>query len=61
VYDVFQPAGQYVGQVRVPDYTGAPYLPRMEFAIQGDTVWGVTHDQDYVPSVKRYRINWGRE
>ena len=61
VYDVFEPAGQYVGQVRFPEYTGAPYLPRMPVAIDGDTVWFVAHDADYVPSVKRYRVNWGRD
>jgi hypothetical protein len=59
VYDVFEPSGQYVGQVRFPDYSGAPALPRMPAAIQGDTVWFVAHDADYVPSVKRYRVNWG--
>jgi hypothetical protein len=60
VYDVFEPAGRYVGQVQFPDNTPPPHLARMEFAIRGDVVWGVVYDRDGTPRVKRYRIAWAR-
>jgi hypothetical protein len=59
VYDVFEPSGQYVGQVRFPAFNTPAHLPPFDFAIEGDTVWGVVYDQDEVPSVKRYRVTWG--
>jgi hypothetical protein len=60
VFDVFEPTGVYVGQVRLPDDAGPPHLSHPGYAIQGDTIWGVVHDQDGVPSVRRYRVRWPR-
>jgi hypothetical protein len=60
VFDIFEPTGRYVGQVRFPDVTEQPYMPHPGFAIRGDTVWAAVHDQDDIPIIKRYRVNWGR-
>jgi hypothetical protein len=59
VFDVFEPTGQYVGRIRFPDDGAQPGFPHPGYAIRGDTVWGAVHDADGVPSVKRYRVNWG--
>jgi hypothetical protein len=59
VYDVFEPGGVYVGRVRFPDDRGQEHFARPPYAMLGDTVWGVVHDADGVPSVKRYRVRWG--
>jgi hypothetical protein len=60
VFDVLEPSGRYLGRVRFPDGVGDTMLgPKIGFAIQGDTVWAVSYDQDEVPIVKRYRIRWG--
>ena len=51
LYDVFEPNGTYISQVRVP--------PRVATAVRrGDYVWGIAYDADDVASVKRYRIVW---
>jgi hypothetical protein len=52
VYDVIAPAGQYIGQVRLPDGLS-------NWVARGDTVWASTVDIDDVPVVKRFRIRWG--
>ena len=50
-YDVFEPDGRYLGQVRIP--------PRVStIARRGDTVWAVAYDEDDVATVRRYRIVW---
>jgi hypothetical protein len=54
LYDVYEPSGRLVGQVRFPD--GVARL-----AVAGDTVWAVLKDIDDVPTVKRFRIDWGPE
>jgi hypothetical protein len=59
VYDVFAPSGDYVGQVRFPVGTRPPHVPRFDFAIDGDVVWGVKYDSAHVPSIQRYRVSWG--
>jgi hypothetical protein len=59
LFDVFEPSGRYVGQVRFPDEPGQPYMRHPGFVIQGDTVWMARYDQDDVPSIKRYRVQWG--
>jgi hypothetical protein len=51
LFDVFEPDGTFLGQVRIP--------PKVATAVRrGDHVWGVAYDEDDVPSVKRYRIVW---
>jgi hypothetical protein len=60
VFDVFDSDRRYVGQVRFPEAIGKKVVPPSQFAIQGDIVWAVVHDQDDVPQVKRYRIAWNR-
>jgi hypothetical protein len=54
VYDVYEPTGAYVGQVEFPMNVVGPFVGR------GDTVWAVTVDSLDVPTVKRFRIGWGR-
>jgi hypothetical protein len=53
VYDILEPDGRYVGQLRMP--TGIS--PR---AVRGNTLWTVLLDTDGVPTVKRFRIQWKR-
>jgi hypothetical protein len=53
LYDVFEPDGQYLGQVQVP--------ARVSSVVRrGDQVWGIAFDADDVPRIKRYRIAWRR-
>jgi hypothetical protein len=53
LYDVFEPDGRYLGQVRVP--------ARVSTVVRrGDHVWAVAFDEDDVPRIKRYRIGWTR-
>ena len=51
VYDLFEPSGVYLGQLRVP------YGVTMH-VMRGDQIWASTADADGVPYVKRYRIDW---
>ena len=53
LYDVFEPDGQYLGQVRVPAKVSTVLR-------RGDQVWAVAFDDDDVPRIKRYRIAWSR-
>jgi hypothetical protein len=55
VYDVLEPGGRYVGQVRFPVEVRASDYP---FSATGDTVWAVVVDANGVPLVRRYRIQW---
>jgi hypothetical protein len=51
VYDIYEPTGVYLGRVRIPD--------RVQLkSMRGDTVWGVTKDDDDVPRATRFRIAW---
>ena len=52
VYDVLEPDGRWIGQVRIPYGVTAHVM-------QGDHVWASTSNEDGVPYVKRYRIAWG--
>jgi hypothetical protein len=52
LFDIFEPGGQYVGQISVPSSVSVR-------AIRGDTVWGVVTDATGVQTVKRYRASWG--
>jgi hypothetical protein len=51
LFDVYEPTGTYLGQVRVP----ARVDP---IVMRGDLIWAATCDADGVPSVGRYRILW---
>jgi hypothetical protein len=51
LFDIFEPNGTYVGQVRVPARTTL-------FARRGDHAWGVVFDEDDVATVKRFRLVW---
>jgi hypothetical protein len=57
-FDVFEPTGRYIGQVRFPPDVGLTAHGGTSYAVAGDTVWAVIQDQDDVPTVKRYRIRW---
>ena len=53
LYDVFEPDGQYLGQVETP--------ARFSSVLRrGDQVWGIAFDADDVPRIKRFRIAWRR-
>ena len=50
-YDVFEPSGVYLGQVRIP--------PRTTVAVRrGDHLWAIVFDEDDIATLKRYRIGW---
>jgi hypothetical protein len=51
LFDVYEPSGTYVGQVRVPERVDP-------LVMRGDHVWAVTCSADDVPSLGRYRITW---
>jgi hypothetical protein len=51
VYDLLEPDGRYLGQVRMP----SGISPR---AARGDTLWTVLVDAAGVPTVKRFRLQW---
>jgi hypothetical protein len=50
-FDVYEPAGTYLGQVQVP----ARVDP---IVMRGDLIWAATCDAEGVPSVGRFRIVW---
>ena len=52
VFDVFEPDGRYLGQVRAP--TGFRVAPRP--VIEGDHVWAVVREADEPLSIVRFRI-----
>ena len=52
LYDVFEPDGRYVGQVRIPAKVSTVLR-------RGGHIWGIAFDEDDVPRIKRYRIEWG--
>jgi len=49
VYDVFEPDGTYLGQIRPPPGTALSVR-------RGEHVWGVRRDELGTPSVVRFRI-----
>jgi hypothetical protein len=53
VFDVIEPQGRYIGQVRFPPNVRG-------FEIAGDTVWAVSLDSNDAPSIVRYRVAWVR-
>jgi hypothetical protein len=53
IYDLYEPSGRYLGQAKVPEKV-EPIVMR------GDFVWAATCNQDDVPQIVRYRINWRR-
>lgn len=54
VFDVFEPDGRFVGQVRAPDSMRLLPYP----VIDRDRVWAVIADEDGVQRVARFRIEW---
>lgn len=51
LFDVYEPDGTFIGQVRVP--------PKVQVLVRrGDYVWGAAYDDDDVATVRRYRIVW---
>jgi hypothetical protein len=59
VFDVVEPSGRYIGQVRFPDGVVQTPAPEARWAARGDTIWLVVQDKDDVQTVKSYRIRWG--
>jgi hypothetical protein len=51
LFDVYEPTGRYLGQVRLPDGTA-------HFVSQGETLWAAVKGADDVPAIKRFRIRW---
>lgn len=54
VFDVFEPTGEYQGQVSAPD--GFSMYPRP--VIRGDTVWGIVRDEYDVQRIHRFRLEF---
>lgn len=52
VFDVFEPDGTYLGQVRAPD--GFQIYPNPVF--RGDHVWGIVEDDFEVQYITRFRV-----
>jgi hypothetical protein len=52
LFDVYEPSGRYLGQVKLPERADP-------IVMRGDYVWAATCNADDVPSVVRYRIEWG--
>ncbi len=50
-YDVFSPAGAFLGRVVLPDSFQMHWM-------EGDHIWGVYRDLLEVESIRRYRIVW---
>jgi len=58
-FDVFEPTGEYVGAVRLPE--DVPYQPfpgASDPFIRGDSVWAVRHDSLGVQYVAKYVVQW---
>ena len=55
VFDVFDPDGRYLGNVRAPEGFSRYPIP----VIHGDTVWAVVRGEFDVPSVVRFRVEHG--
>jgi hypothetical protein len=53
VYDILQPDGSYVGQVRFP----ATVVPT-DFVAVGDTVWAAFRDPGGMMTVGRFHVRW---
>jgi hypothetical protein len=53
-FDVFEPTGEYMGQVSAPE--GFALRPPPVF--RGDTVWGVVRDEYDVQSLHRFRLEF---
>jgi len=52
VYDVFEPDGRYLGQVRAP--AGFTVYPQP--VASGDLLWGIVQDELGVSTIRRFRI-----
>lgn len=51
LYDVYEPSGRYLGQVRTPE--------RIEMVMmRGDFVWASACNEDDAPVMVRYKISW---
>jgi hypothetical protein len=60
VFDVIEPNGRYVGQVRFPseiEPRGSQGIAPID-VIRGDTVWARAVDSDGLDHVKRYIVSW---
>ena len=55
-FDVFDPAGRYLGRVESPALLDVNVVP----AFQRDQMYAVTRDGDDVPYVVQYTVNYGR-
>ncbi len=53
VFDVFEPTGEFIGEVTLP--TGATFA-----AARGDKIWLLMRDALDVPSLIRFRLGWRR-
>lgn len=51
VNDVYEPSGRYLGQVKLPERVSVLHM-------RGDYLWAATCNEDDVPQVVRYRIDW---
>jgi hypothetical protein len=59
LYDVYEPSGEYIGQIRFPDELERPLNPHGGYVIRGDTLWASLATGTTFPTGKRYRIRWG--
>ena len=55
VFDVFEPAGEYLGRVEAPDGFQTYPLP----VIRDRNVWAVVTDELDVPRLHRFRVQFG--
>jgi hypothetical protein len=55
VFDVFEPDGRYIGRVGAPAY---PVCSSGSMRVRGEVVWCSGRDDDDIPVLRRYRIEW---
>jgi len=58
-FDVFGPAGDWIGEVDLPEnYVARPFPGRLDPFFRGDTIWAVTSDELGGHFLSRFVVDW---